>query len=58
MFLSDAKDAYNHFEPYIWYALAVLVVPALRRYSPPAERLTLALVIAIFGTSDFYESIA
>ncbi len=58
MFLSDAKDAYNHFEPYIWYALAILAVPAIRRYSPPVERLSLAFVLAIFGTSDFYETIA
>lgn len=56
MFDASVRDSYNHIEPYIWYLVAVLIVPALRAHSPLKTRLILASVIAIFGTSDFYES--
>ena len=56
MIATDPKDLYNQIEPFIWYVLAILLVPALRRYSPMSERLCLAAVVAIFGTSDFFES--
>jgi hypothetical protein len=58
MLAADAKDVYNGFEPFIWYALAILLVPAIRKHSPLRERIFLALVVAAFGTSDFYETIA
>lgn len=53
---ADPKDLYNQIEPFIWYALAILLVTALRRFSPISERLCLAFVVAVFGTSDFFES--
>ncbi len=55
---SDPKDVYNQLEPFIWYALAILLVPALRRHSPWKERYALALVVVVFGTSDFFETVA
>ncbi len=52
----SVRDFYNHIEPFIWYLVAFLIVPALRAHSPLKTRLILAIVIAIFGTSDFFES--
>ena len=49
------EHLYNNIEPYIWYAVALTLVLALRRHARLSERLGLALVVAIFGTSDFYE---
>jgi hypothetical protein len=56
MVSADPKDLYNQIEPFIWYVVAVLIVPALRRHAPAVERVTLAGVVALFGTSDFFES--
>ena len=50
------EHVYNDVEPFIWYAVAVLLVPALRRHAPLRQRLLLAMVVAVFGTSDFFES--
>jgi hypothetical protein len=50
------KDIYNSIEPFIWYALAILLIPALRRYAPLRDRLAISVVVCVFGTSDFYES--
>ncbi|MBI5763544.1 MAG: hypothetical protein HZA51_08485 [Planctomycetes bacterium] len=56
MFDASARDFYNHIEPYIWYFVAILIVPALRAHAPLRPRLMLGVVIAIFGTSDFFET--
>ncbi len=49
------KDYYNFVEPFIWYVVAVLSVPALRQHATLPWRLALAGVVGLFGTSDFYE---
>lgn len=56
--LAGLADDYNRVEPFIWYAVALLAIPALRGRSPLRERLLLAATLVAFGTSDFYESVA
>lgn len=51
----EAKDVYNQVEPFIWYGVAVLSVPALRHHARLPTRLGLAALVALFGTSDFFE---
>jgi len=50
------KDFYNSIEPFIWYGIGVLLIPALRRHAPLRLRLALGGLLGIFGTSDFYET--
>ena len=50
------KNLYNQIEPFIWYGIALLSVPALKRYARLRQRLLLATSLRIFGTSDFYET--
>lgn len=47
---------YNSIEPFIWYAVAIGFWFGLREYATPRLRALLIVLLAIFGTSDFYES--
>ncbi|GAF75251.1 unnamed protein product [marine sediment metagenome] len=46
---------FNSVEPFIWYALAVVAAFALRRITGPVMRCLLVVLLAAFGTSDFFE---
>lgn len=47
---------YSSIEPFIWYAVAVGLWFGPRKYATPRRRALLIVLLAIFGTSDFYES--
>jgi hypothetical protein len=51
-------NIYNSIEPFIWYAVAIGLLPALRKYASLRRRILLSAAICIFGTSDFYEETA
>lgn len=53
--LATVADTYNAIEPYIWYVVALGVIPALRGHAALRPRITLAGLLALFGTSDFFE---
>ena len=55
MSLEQVKNAYNAIEPFIWYAVGLLCIPALRRLVSLRRRLLLAGLLIAFGTSDFFE---
>jgi hypothetical protein len=46
---------YNAMEPYIWYSFAAVVLAA-QGLGTRRQRLVLALLLVVFGTSDFFES--
>jgi hypothetical protein len=56
MFDATTRGFYNHIEPFIWYVVAILLIPALRKHAPIRQRLVFASIVCVFGTSDFYET--
>ena len=58
MTLAELKDIYNAVEPFIWYVVAAVSVIALRRHAALGDRLLLATALVVFGTSDFFETVA
>jgi len=56
MTIEDTVRLYNDIEPFVWYAVAIIVIPAFRRHAPLRERVVLAALLIAFGTSDFFEA--
>jgi hypothetical protein len=54
----NPADFYNSIEPFIWFGVALVSTVALRQHASPVQRLALAMLLIVFGISDFFETVA